>query len=143
EYVFTATSSSEYVSATVGFPKYVSATVGSLEYMLAAIGSPKEEYMSNIAGSLEGEYVSSTASFPDEKYVSNTSGPLEESLPSSMIETENHIFLTQKNEYSALYSEKRFTLWEICENFINNWAKRRGFYLVKDQVTHKDGIIHQ
>ncbi|CAG8468303.1 10502_t:CDS:2, partial [Racocetra fulgida] len=120
EYMFNVASSlEEDMSVVTGFlGEYVFTAAGSSEYVSAAVGSPEEEYVSDIAGSLEE---SSTTGFPDEKYVSNAS----------------------ENEHSALYSEKRFTLWEICENFINDWAKRCGFYLIKDQVTCEDGIIRR
>jgi hypothetical protein len=37
-------------------------------------------------------------------------------------------------ETTSLFSGKKFPLWEVCETFINKWAKRQGFCIVKDCV---------
>lgn len=76
--MFTATDSSEYVSAAIS---------SSEEEYVFDVASSLEEYVSDIAGSLKGEYMSSTIGFPDEKYASNASSPPGESSLSSIIKT--------------------------------------------------------
>ena len=47
------------------------------------------------------------------------------------------------NELSTLYSGKKFSSWETCENFIYEWAKEQGFRIVKDRVCQDNGIIRR
>ncbi|CAG8764329.1 10394_t:CDS:2, partial [Cetraspora pellucida] len=42
-----------------------------------------------------------------------------------------------------LYSEKRFSTWNICEKYLNEWAEEQGFYIVKDRVHRNENIVHR
>ena len=37
-----------------------------------------------------------------------------------------------------MYSGKRFSTWDACETFINEWAKDQGFRIIKGRI-HRDG----
>ncbi|PKY52520.1 hypothetical protein RhiirA4_412104, partial [Rhizophagus irregularis] len=51
--------------------------------------------------------------------------------------------LLNENSDSALFSGKKFTSWDECEMFLNEWAKQQGFHLIKDRVTRDDGVIRR
>ncbi|CAB4408706.1 unnamed protein product [Rhizophagus irregularis] len=51
--------------------------------------------------------------------------------------------LLNKNSDSALFSGKKFTSWDECEMFLNEWAKQQGFHLIKDRITRDDGVIRR
>ncbi|RIB06960.1 hypothetical protein C2G38_2046388 [Gigaspora rosea] len=44
-------------------------------------------------------------------------------------------------ESSSLFSEKQFDTWDRCELFLNEWAKNKGFHLIKDHVTQENGFF--
>ena len=39
-----------------------------------------------------------------------------------------------------MYSGKRFSTWDACETFINEWTKDQGFRIIKGQI-HRDGEV--
>ena len=43
-----------------------------------------------------------------------------------------------ENDSTGLYTGKTLSSWTICDQFINNWGKSKGFGVVKDKVV-KDG----
>ncbi|CAB4374883.1 unnamed protein product [Rhizophagus irregularis] len=53
----------------------------------------------------------------------------------------DRLLLLNENSGSALFSGKKFTSWDECEMFLNEWTKQQGFHLIKDYVTRDDGII--
>ncbi|CAB4384892.1 unnamed protein product [Rhizophagus irregularis] len=52
----------------------------------------------------------------------------------------NEMILSNENHHTLLYSERKFELWEACENFII-WAKQQGFRIIKDRIVCLEGII--
>ncbi|CAB5188566.1 unnamed protein product [Rhizophagus irregularis] len=55
----------------------------------------------------------------------------------------DRLLLLNENSDSALFSGKKFTSWDECEMFLNEWAKQQGFHLIKDRVTRDDGVIRR
>ncbi|CAG8826218.1 41916_t:CDS:2, partial [Gigaspora margarita] len=43
----------------------------------------------------------------------------------------------------SLYSEKKFATWELCETFLNEWAKFQGFHIIKDRVQYDNEETYQ
>ena len=48
------------------------------------------------------------------------------------IDTSNKIGILVQGDDAVLYSGKKFSSWDECETFITEWAKRQGFYIIKD-----------
>ncbi|CAG8818925.1 5716_t:CDS:1, partial [Dentiscutata erythropus] len=38
-----------------------------------------------------------------------------------------------KTETATLYTGKKFSNWELCKAFLNKWAKKQGFHLIKNK----------
>ncbi|CAG8511943.1 7603_t:CDS:2 [Scutellospora calospora] len=47
------------------------------------------------------------------------------------------------SEITTLYTEKIFSNWEQCETFLNAWAKKQGFQIIKNYVYHIEDVVHQ
>ncbi|RGB40899.1 hypothetical protein C1646_739386 [Rhizophagus diaphanus] len=43
--------------------------------------------------------------------------------------------MDEESKHESPSNEKTFTSWEECEQFLNEWAKSQGFYMIKDRVT--------
>jgi hypothetical protein len=50
--------------------------------------------------------------------------------------------LINDDEGVFLFS-RRFTSWDECERFLNEWAKSQDFHLIKDHVTRNEGVIRR
>ena len=46
-------------------------------------------------------------------------------------------------ESITLYEGKKFSTWEICESFLDVWAKKQGFRIIKDRVLREDGFVRR
>src|SRR2546430_14152226 len=59
----------------------------------------------------------------------------------SLITDFDELILHNEEEDVSLFSGRRFTSWEECEKFLDEWSKIQGFRLIKDRVTRdEDGI---
>ena len=56
---------------------------------------------------------------------------------------DNEQILFNENEHASLFSGKKFSSWEECEKFLDDWSKAQGFHIIKDRVTRNEGVIHR
>jgi len=59
------------------------------------------------------------------------------------IDTSNKIGILVLGDDAVLYSGKKFSSWDECETFITEWAKRQGFYIIKDRAHRENGILRR
>ena len=48
-----------------------------------------------------------------------------------------------EDDFASLYTGKVFANWSACDLFISNWAKSKGFKVVKDRVHREEGVIRR
>ena len=48
-----------------------------------------------------------------------------------------------ESDSANLFTEKVFENWSICDQFISNWSKSKGFGVIKDRVTKEGDNIRQ
>ena len=53
----------------------------------------------------------------------------------------NGPILHNEDDSITLFSGKKFTSWDECEKFLNEWSKMQGFYVIKDRVSRDEGVI--
>ncbi|CAG8738773.1 10644_t:CDS:2, partial [Funneliformis caledonium] len=46
-------------------------------------------------------------------------------------------------ESITLYEGKKFSTWEICESFLDVWAKKQDFRIIKDRVLREDSFVYK
>jgi MULE transposase domain len=44
---------------------------------------------------------------------------------------------------ASLFEGKVFTSWNLCDSFLNDWGKNKGFGVIKDRVTKEGGFIRK
>ncbi|CAG8592177.1 6730_t:CDS:1, partial [Scutellospora calospora] len=45
------------------------------------------------------------------------------------------------NKYSTLNTGKTFLNWDSCKSFLQKWAKKQDFHVVKDQMYQENGVV--
>ena len=48
-----------------------------------------------------------------------------------------------ESDFANLFTGKVFENWSICDQFISNWGKSKGFGVIKDRVTKEGDNIRQ
>ena len=48
-----------------------------------------------------------------------------------------------ENDSTSLYTRKMLPNWSICDQFIINWSKSKGFGVIKDKVVKEESDIRQ
>ncbi|CAG8517411.1 8487_t:CDS:2 [Cetraspora pellucida] len=54
------------------------------------------------------------------------------------VKTDSESIITCEYVTTSLCSGKRFSMWEACEKFLNEWAKEQGFRIVKDRIQREE-----
>ena len=49
----------------------------------------------------------------------------------------------ENDSNSSLFSGKKFTSWDGCEKFLDEWSKAQGFCIIKDRVTRNGDVIRR
>ena len=46
-------------------------------------------------------------------------------------------------EFKTLFARQVFTSWELCDSFMLDFGKSKGFNIIKDRVTKEEGLIRR
>ncbi|CAG8642836.1 18839_t:CDS:1 [Racocetra fulgida] len=59
------------------------------------------------------------------------------------LESQEAVHTNVENEAVSLFKGKVLTSWETCNSFITEWARKRGFNIIKDRVHCKENVIRR
>ncbi|CAG8856117.1 25993_t:CDS:1, partial [Gigaspora margarita] len=59
------------------------------------------------------------------------------------IDADSFVINSAENDASKLYTGKRLSNWEMCDLFMVEWSRDRGFNVVKDRVSRENNVIRR
>ncbi|CAG8776606.1 11004_t:CDS:2 [Dentiscutata erythropus] len=79
----------------------------------------------------------------EESNVESNVESIENAKNSENIDTNSFMINSAEDDAFKLYTRKRLSNWEICDLFIVEWSRDRGFNIVKDHVCCENNVIRR